>query len=241
MSPSPLDMPMRRRPEIPQKPPSPAAPFRRARDIPRCGSLDADYWPDAGILLNLGVDDDFRRRFVARFASRAVVPKKIEDEVRGLTHHKRQDLANAAATVTHSCFIKSRVFARDELVDKDQEVFDEVLLKLKAVPGAKQDRHAGEAIIITIAARRQLAGQRPQVIFCNDGGASVVADSYRIAARHVGEIIAELACHFDECVGEAALALFQACCSVSAPPKSARQTKPQDFVCGRSNGQCPTC
>lgn len=245
--PSPANMPQRRRPVIPTKPPAPSRnEFHKATGIPQCGWADATVWPDTGVLLLLGTAEDLPGRFVRHYRGRAQVPRIIQNEVRGHSNgggtvDKEQRKARVADAVVNALFLGSGVFPQPELVHEDLSLVDEVRTALKNFPGGRDKAHGGEAELIALAVRLKREAGKRQVLLSNDGGASVVAALHHVPTRHAGEVLAELGCANVDLSAARCMKLFTESCEISAPPASCRPVNDAAFRCSRSESGCPPC
>jgi hypothetical protein len=245
--PSPADMPQRRRPVIPTRPPAPArSAFYRAAGIPQRGWDDATVWPDAGILLFLGTADDLPRRFTRHFRGRVQVPRRAENEVRGHSNGggtTAQELrkTNAATAVIRALFLGGGTFPKPELNNADLPLVDQIITALKNLPGGKGKAHGGEAELIALAVREQRNTSERQVLLANDGGASIVAALHHVPTRHAADVLAEFACADPELSAARCLELFTESCFVSAPPTSCWPEDDTAFRCRRSESTCAPC
>ena len=246
-TPTPADMPRRRRPRVPTSSGRLRRPsFASAPQIPQRGWSDAIIWPDTGVLLTLGVADDLPGRFRACFGQRVKVPRKVENELRGHSDDRASDdhslaKANAAALVLQQLFVGGRVFAAPELEESDYHRFDAVMLALKSLPGADGRTHGGEAVAITLASRERDATGARHVIAANDAGASQIARRYGIPCRHAADILAEISCHDDELTATRCLALFNTARTFTAPPRYCCPETTDAFTCHKEQQGCEPC
>jgi hypothetical protein len=246
-APSPAMMP-RRRPVIPpaQRPPS-RSKYQVAADIPRRGVI-APIWPDTGVLLNLGTDQQLLDRFRNHYRGRIRLAKAVARELRRHSEQSTADLVEetydrvSAASLAVRCLL----VGPDHLDVVEPDMLDlpgieNVALQLKALSEASGKRHGGEAEIIVLAAKHARLRQERQVLFTNDGGASIVADQYGIPSRHFGDILAEFACA-DRTVGGAEwFSTFTSTVRISAPPAHCRPTGEKNFACSADALGCVFC
>jgi hypothetical protein len=246
-APSPAMMP-RRRPVIPpaERPPTRST-YLIAADIPRRG-VAAAIWPDTGVLLNLGTDQQLLDRFRSHYRGRIRLAKAVARELRRHSELSTIDLAEEAHDRVRAASLAVRCLlvgpgrlnvAEPDLPDLPE--IENVALQLKSLSEATDKRHGGEAEIIVLAAKHARLQRNRQVLLTNDGGASVVANQHGIPSRHFGDILAEFACA-DRAVDAANwLSTFVSALRVSAPPVHCRPTDAENFACFADASGCASC
>jgi hypothetical protein len=246
-APSPIMMP-RRRPVVPpaQRPPVRSA-YQVAVDMPRRG-VPAAVWPDTGVLLNLGTDQQLLDRFRKRHHGQIRLAKAVARELRRHSELSTADLAEdaydrvSAASLAVRCLLVGP--DRLNVVEPDLQDLPEienVALQLKALSEAADKRHGGEAEIVVLASRYARLQPTRQVLFTNDGGASIVAKHHGIPSRHFGDILAEFACA-DRAVDPIKwFSTFTFAVRISAPPAHCRPTDAKYFACSADAFGCTSC
>jgi hypothetical protein len=240
----------RRRPVIPPAQRAPArSAFRIAAGYPRRGWGDAVVWPDTGVLLALGTDQDLLDRFCQHYRGRMRLTVRVARELRA---HAGADLGPnapdddydrqaAAELAVQALLVGARTPPLAELQASDLTEVDRVTQQLRAIGDSASKSHGGEAEIIVLAAQKAETERRKQVLLSNDGGASIVADRYGIPTRHIGDVLAEFACMDPDLAPETCLAAFRAALRVSAPPGHCRQADAGGFSCAATSSGCATC
>ena len=124
--PTPAMMP-RRRPAIPlaQRPPARAR-FLVAAGIPRRGAQGAIVWPDTGVLLGLGTDQDLLDRFRRHYRGRIRLAKLVCRELRAFSEQptgeapdEDYDRITAATRAVRTLLIGESALPVTELADDD--------------------------------------------------------------------------------------------------------------------------
>lgn len=247
--PNPTMMP-RRRPTIPH------APVGRRRnifvcgnDIPQRGWDDAVAWPDTGVLLVLGMRSDLPARFRARYPGRINVATQVSREIR--SHSNRQPepqdpesnylRVQAAHEVVRTLLLAGSSLPVRGLEEGDLPAVDIAREQLAALSEDPKKKHGGEAEIIVLARKATDADGPPQVMFTNDGAASVIADKMGLRSRHAGHLLAELSCHDATFTPAEALAHFTFSLEVTAPPRQALLLAEADYTCQSVAGECSSC
>jgi hypothetical protein len=249
--PSPANMPKRKRPVVPQRrsvQPGSAQDREFAVDsaYPQRGMDDVVVWPDTGIFLGLGTDDDLPERFRQHFKRRIRVAGRVVVEVRGHTDGGRSTPQEDAKT-TAAMQIRSAFFLGDgqlpilQLTEEDIEDAQAFMAALGASPGEAGKKHSGEAEIIALALRHGREVERRQVLLANDAGASRLAAAKGMTTRHIGDVLAELSCADEQVDAASCLEKFRSCCFVSAPPAKCQDKGVEDFACVASQGACARC
>lgn len=246
--PTPAMMP-RRRPAIPpaQRPPARVR-FLVAVGIPRRGAQGAIVWPDTGVLLGLGTDQDLLARFRRHYRGRIRLAKLVCRELRALSEQpageasdEDYDRITAATRAVRALLIGESALPVTELGDDDLSAAGNVAEQLKALSEVPGKRHSGEAELIVLAEKQAARGQGKHILLSNDGGASIVAGQHGISTRHIGDILAEWACADPELAAEACMRAFNVAIRISAPPFSSRPADIQAFTCTRTATGCDQC
>lgn len=245
--PTPAMMP-RRQARIPlaQRPPGRST-FCVAAGFPRRGWAGAVTWPDTGVLLALGTDQDLLDRFRKHYSGRFRITARVARELR--IHASRtpdpyapdEDFERQAAAARAVGSLLGARTPLAELQRADLAEVDRVTQQLKAISDTNNRSHGGEAEIIVLAAQKMAAERKTQVLLSNDGGASIVADRYGIPTRHVGDILAEFACSDPDLAPETCLQVFRTAIVVSAPPAHCRQLDAAGFSCAATPDGCAAC
>jgi hypothetical protein len=247
--PSPAMMP-RRRPAIPPAQRAPArSAFKVAVGMPRRGVPGAIMWPDTGVLLALGTDQDLLDRFCRHYGGRVRLTRRVARELRAHSEacpgddapDQDHDRRLAATRTVRSLLVGERALPLAEPSEEDLAEIARVAEQLRALTDAGGKSHGGEAEIIVLAVHEAARCGTEQILLSNDGGASVVADRYGIRARHVGDVLAEFACADSDLAPEMCLTAFQAAMRVSAPPAHCRQETADGFRCTASPSGCAAC
>lgn len=249
---SPADMPRRRLPQVPVRPPTPAPPATRyevAVTMPRRGWSDSSVWLDTGILLSAGTNADTLDRFRSHYANRASVGGAVDWEVRKHTEkapavdapesdHARY---NAAVAAVKALLVGPSALPVVRLNQSELALVEPIKLQLAALSNGNKS-HGGEAELIVLATRAARSQpSRRQVILTNDGAASVVAHGRQLPSRHAGDVLAELACADESLDCESCWARFNVGHAVSGIPRNARPGSSDDFNCRSEAGNCAHC
>ncbi|MFC8703408.1 hypothetical protein ACFUIV_14670 [Streptomyces anulatus] len=108
-------------------------------------------------------------------------------------------------------------------------------------PFRSAPKHTGEAHSI-VSALRTLEHGKTAVLLTNDGGASLVAHNHGITSRHVGHLLAELACPNQAIGADELFAQFDTVTrNFATVPADARPSSSDFFKCSMLNGDCPQC
>jgi hypothetical protein len=239
----------RRRPTIPPAPRVPArSKYQVASDLPRRGLEDARVWPDTGILLGLGADQDLLDRFRDHYRSRIRIAQAVERELRWHANLPRDGLAgeeydrvSAAARSVRNLLVgdgRLQVVVPDF---GDLQFIEIITQQLKGFSDVPRKGHGGEAEIIALASGLARQDGRKHVLLTNDGGASVIAGRHGISSRHIGDVLVEFACADPALDPAVCLRAFQAAVLLSAPPVQCRQSSAADFACARLAAACAAC
>ncbi|MEU7863836.1 hypothetical protein [Nonomuraea sp. NPDC049141] len=249
LQPTPSMMP-KRRAAIPAASMPPArSSFQVASQIPQRGWQDAYVWPDTGVLLGLGTQEELPTRFRERYGNRVRVAEGVVREVRS---HSDMRSGTDASPDDHTRVMAARLVYRKLLLDDaslpvvslkhdDLLMLDQVAERLRALSADPLKKHGGEAQIIVLAVRQMARDGRPHILLTNDGGASVVASNYGLPSRHLGDILAELSCSDRTVKSTDWFAQFQISLNVSAPPFHSRQRNSDAFECQQSGDGCGAC
>jgi hypothetical protein len=197
----------------------------------------------------MGTSDDLSERFRQHYRGRVRVANSVSREVRG---HSDATLApdstdqefrkrEAATRAVHGFLLGDRTLPLVKLQEEDLDEVAEVAAQLKALSRDKEKRHGGEAEIIVLALRAREAKGGRHILLANDGGASVVAASRGIPARHAADVLAELSCADSTLEAESCLAVFGLSLAVSAPPAHCRPADAEAFTCRAGRDGCPPC
>jgi hypothetical protein len=247
--PNPSMMP-KRSPNIPLAPPGLRKRiFAIADDIPQRGWDAAVAWPDTGVLLVLGMHSDLPARFRDRYPGRINVATQVSREVR--SHSDGQAGPNepesiylrvqAARAVVRSLLLGSGSLPILALEEGDLTAVDVARDQLAALSADPKKKHGGEAEIIVLARKNMRSDGPPQVMFTNDGAASVVASKMGVPSRHSGHLLAELACHDMEFTPAEALTYFTSSLIVTSPPRVALMLSEANYTCQAQAGVCKSC
>lgn len=239
-------MPQRKRPTIPPRDNrKPASKFVSSNEIPRRGWRDAIVWPDTGIFLLLGVEDDLPDRFMRLYKNRIRVPRKIEGELRGHTNGgtSRNDQLTAAAAraSVNAMFLGETRFRQPELEEEDIPLVDDLRAALSKTPGGLGKAHGGEATLIALAVRMKKSSGKRQVLLSNDGGASAVAALHQIPTRHAADVLCEIACSDSTITAQRCWEIFSKTRDISCPPRACHPANSSTFECKISSGTCAPC
>jgi hypothetical protein len=247
--PTPAMMP-RRRPAIPPAQRAPArSAFKVAVGVPRRGVPGAIMWPDTGVLLALGTDQQLLDRFCSHYRGRVRLTRRVARELRAHSEasldadapDQDHDRRSAATMAVRTLLVGERSLPLAEPSEEDLAEIARVADQLRGLADAGGKSHGGEAEIIVLAVREATRCGTEQILLSNDGGASIVADIYGIPARHVGDVLAEFACADPDLAPEMCLTAFQAAVRVSAPPAHCRQETADGFTCTASPSGCAAC
>ena len=246
--PTPAMMP-RRRPVIRPAQRAPArARFLVAMDIPRRGTQGAIVWPDTGVLLGLGTEQDlldrFRRHYRGRIRLTALVCRELRalsEQPTGEASDDDYDRIMAATRAVQTLLIGESALPVAELGDEDLTAVGNVTEQLKALSEDPGRRHSGEAQLIVLAEKQAALGESKHILLSNDGGASIVAGEHGISIRHIGDVLAEFACADPDLAAETCMQAFNVAIRISAPPVRSRPTNVQAFTCARSVTGCDQC
>jgi hypothetical protein len=239
----------RRRPVIPPALRAPTrARFLVAADIPRRGTQGAIVWPDTGVLLDLGTEQDLLDRFRRHYRGRIRLTKLVCRELRAFSEQPTgrasdvdYDRITAATRAVQTLLIGENALPVAELADQDLVAVGNVTEQLKALSEDPGKRHSGEAQLIVLAEKEAALGQNKHILLSNDGGASIVADQHGISTRHIGDVLAEFACADPDLAAETCMQAFIRAIRISAPPVRSRPTNVQAFTCARSATGCDQC
>lgn len=218
-------------------------------------------WGDTGTLCSLALRPALLKEVVRLYGASLVVTEAVADEVRRFartpearrTPETRLLCSGADVVARHldaglikECPLPTSADTFDKI--------DEVLRQLREFDAAAAERtgrtldrvssaqkHAGEAHSI-VSALRTMELHGTTLLLTNDGGAMAVAERNGIPWKHVGHLLAELACS-DSAV-EASL-LFDSFMRVTRTfatvPQRRRPENESFFTCSMQGGHCSLC
>ncbi|MER7939159.1 hypothetical protein [Streptomyces sp. NPDC094458] len=218
-------------------------------------------WGDTGTLCSLGHRPHLLDGIMKLYGSSLVVTEAVAAELYAMAR-----IPNARRTADNRlrCLSAERVVrALDDgrirvcpLLESEETLakLDRVLRKLNMIEARQQERtgkmsdpfrsapkHTGEAHSI-VSAMRTIEHGGTTVFLTNDGGASLVAQHHGITSRHVGHLLAELACADQTVTATDLLEHFTVVTSHFATvPADARPSGSDFFECRSLNGNCSLC
>lgn len=218
-------------------------------------------WCDTGTLFSLAHRPALLAEVMSLYGPSLVVTEAVADEVRRIAR-----IPNARRTAENRlrCLSAERVVRalnggqiRELPLSPSEGTYDKIdrilrqLDELEARQAKREvtpldqirstRKHAGEAHSIVSAVRTvELGGTT--VLLTNDGGASRVARQNGIDSKHVGHLLAELACADQELQADELLAQFeQVTANFATVPADARPKNSLFFVCHMTDGTCAEC
>ena len=230
--------------------------FADVNGLPRRGLPDEIGILDTGTLYSLSADPGLRRRVLDHYAGRLQVSTVVHGEV--LRRHETP--ANRRQAHLMPVYLRADATVRwmtnegltAVATADDGREFDRIreqlqqLAAARARPGDPEPveaagMHAGEADSLVLAVDLREQGHRP-VLLTADGGASLVAESMNVPARHVGHVMRELACSVPDATTAGTAVLFdRVTAGVGTPPAGVLPTGDGWFVCLAVAGDCPAC
>jgi hypothetical protein len=225
------------RPGPPRTTPAPSLAADGFVDRPRRGDPAAVGYVDTGVLYAFGACNDHAARlaFLDLYRERLLTGVQVRAEVWGkalldVTRNGDQAATIAAAKVARDALLAGdhigeatgdvqaradTVFRQLQDYDRARELGADRTANPSALSGARHSslaKHAGEAELIAYAA----TAKGKTVLLTNDSGASAVAASQNVPARHFGHVLHELVCEPGNGIDAAsAVELFERGVSVS--------------------------
>jgi hypothetical protein len=221
-------------------------------------------WADTGTLCSLALRPPLLSKVLSLYGTSLVVTEAVATEIRRLASvPEARRTADTRLLCTGADSIARHLDAGDikelPLPTSDDtfntfDKLDQVLRQLREIDAAAAERsgrsvdrvgsahrHAGEAHSI-VSALRTIAFGRRTLLLTNDGGAMAVAVRNAVPVKHVGHLLAELACH-DENVNADQLfdAFTQITRKFATVPMQHQPKDEKSFNCVMKGGSCRLC
>lgn len=211
---------------------------------------------DTGSLLALGRKPRLLTLALHHYADRLSVSDVVCNEIKyfaDLRHRAPGQMTRlglaADAVMPH---IRGRRIEILETPESMDDMLDAVLVQLRALDAARPvigesspvpstRHHAGEASSIVLAVATRTAGNLCTFV-TNDGGASLVAESRGVAVKHIGHVLAELACANPTLKAADLLQDYhEMTAGIGTPPSDATPGDASFFQCHAVDSDCLVC
>ncbi|GAA1301746.1 hypothetical protein GCM10009579_83460 [Streptomyces javensis] len=218
-------------------------------------------WGDTGTLCSLALRPALLNRVLDLYGGSLVVTEAVAEEVRRFTRIPAARRSERNLLLCNGADVIARHLDNGEIKEYPLppsagalDKLDQVLRQLKEFEAAAVERtgrasdpissahkHAGEAHSI-VSALRTIEHGGTTVLLTNDGGAIAIAERNGIPTKHLGQVLAELACEDPALAASDLLGHFiQVTRRFATVPAQLRPSGEESFTCMKKGDSCPLC